>query len=546
MIHLALICIFAPFFALTLLALRHPRGTAALTVGLHLATGLLLLFSALMTGVLYDHSTYLGDFWVALEAINKVGHGQRSNIDYFNPIGPLYDWIFALALQLRAASATTVPLAGSLLGALAVLGGAVMLHRRISALGLAMALFATAAAAVSGREIDAPFTALTLDYLAPYNRWCWALLIPVTLRLSLPGQGRDLTGALVCGIFLAAMAALKATYAGAAVGLMVFAVGLGVERRAEALLSLVTAALALVIAQGLTGQILPYVEDLRTAALLPSAAFRIHDFTYQSAEMLLFAVIGMMVLALTWQGSGLGRAEAWRVAALLCLVAAMGSVVLTQNHYVTEAAVYCLLPLIAVEWTGYLRRTLPSRDPGIVTIALAVIFITLRPSLVDTAVLATNQLKFLQKGEDSRLAGTMMHDLRIHPRHTGEEGSCKSHNCHDYTRMLDGLALLQAAGAGAPEAGAVFTFNFSNPFPVLLGKPSPRAAAIWYHQYRTFSEEVFAPAETLFADVEFVMVSKTEGNAAAMLRIYGAALEAMFTEVSELGDWRLLRRKPAA
>ncbi len=546
MVQLAVLCAFVVFLGLTLFAVTRPRGTLLMTGGVHAATALLLLFSALMTGILYDDNTYIGDLWTAFDAMNKTVEGQRSSVDYFNPIGPVYEWILALALHLRAASATTVLLAGAIAGALAALLGGAMLSRRMSGLGVAMALLATAAAAVSGREIDALFTNLTVDFLAPYNRWGWAFLIPVALRLATPARGRDLIGAMACGFAIAALLCLKATYGVAALGLLACSVGLRVERLANGLLTLAATAAALLLAQALTGQILPYFHNLQTAAHFATSGLRLLDFNRQAGEMMLAALLGVLFLALTWQGSGLSRADAVRAVIMLCLVAGMGSAVLMQNHYVTEAGLYCILPLIAVEWTGFLRRALPRRDPAIAALLVALAFVTLRPAVIDTAVLASSQLEYLLKGPDPRLAGTALHDLRVHPRHTGEEGPCDTGSCNDYARMLSGLALLQKAGAGASDAGRVLTLNFSNPFPILLDKPSPRAAPIWFHKDRSFSETDFTPPEALFGDVGFVMIARNEGNAEVLSRIYHDSLARDFTQVAEDPHWLLLRRKNGA
>lgn len=545
MVHPVLILGFLLLLGGTLLAVTRPRGPVIWAVTIHLGTVLLLLFSAFMTGIFYDAPTYLGDLWTVFDAITKTAGGQSSSIDYFNPIGPVYEWIFAAALELRPASAATVPLAGALAGTLAVLAGAVMLRQRVSRPGMALALFATAAVAVSGRGLDALLPDITLDYLAPYNRWGWALLLPVTLRLATPSRGTDPLGALACGLAIAAMLGLKVTYGLAACGLVFAAMALRVERISDGIITLGTAAIALVVAEGLTGQILANFKDLSAAAGLPSAGLRQHIFARQGGEMMLAALSGLLFLALTWRGAGLSRRDALRASALLWLVAVMGSTVLMQNHYVTEAGIYCILPLIAVEWTRFLRRFQPIRDPAVAAVVVAVTFLTLRPAVIDAALLVTNQTKFMRSSPDPAFANTMLQDLRLHASNLPVDGTCFTSTCRDYTRMVGGLSLLRAAGAGDPEAGAVLALNFSNPFPSLLGKPSPRAAPIWLHADRSFSDQIFPAPEALFADVDFVMIARHEGNAEALARIYGDSLAQIFTPAAEDGAWQLLRRKRA-
>jgi hypothetical protein len=548
MIFIAVYTAFAVFLAVAAVcaAAGPERGRRLLAVAVFAATAAMALLSLFATGVLFDAKTYLGDLWTAFEAINKAEHGLRSSLDYFSPIGPAHDWIYAAAIALRGASASTIPVAGGLAALMAVALGLVMLGRRVSMLGLSLALFAAVTTAVSPREIDAPFFSLTLDYLAPYNRWAWALFIPVALRLAVPTRDRDLAGAVAAGLAIAVLLMLKITYGAAALGLLGLAAVLQVERWREVAVTLVAMLAALTAAELLTGQVTPYVSDLAMAARMESNGLRILELVAQSGEMALACLLGLFFLAMTVRDEDATIAFLARPAVMILAVGGAGGAVLMQNHYKTEAALYCILPLIAVEWTGFLaqvRARVGERRAGTreATMLIALALVVLRPGLIDAGSLIDQQVEFLQKGVDPKLAGTPGRDLRVHPQHTGEQGSpCSGGTCKDYARMISGLAMLREAGAGRDNAGAVLALNFSNPFPFLLDRPSPTASPIWLHHERSFSEATHIPPETLFAGVGYVMIGKSEPNAARLEEIYEPYLGERYAPAAENESWRLL------
>ena len=68
----------------------------------------------------------------------------------------------------------------------------------------------------------------------------------------------------------------------------------------------------------------------------------------------------------------------------------------------------------------------------------------------------------------------------------------------------DGFDLLRREGLAERR---IANLNFSNPFPVGLGAPSPRGVALWWDPDRTFVQGKVT-AEQIVGDAEVVMVPK--------------------------------------
>lgn len=558
MIFLSVYAVAGVFGAVCLAAVAASPGRArsVIAIACHAAALLALLAAAVAPGVVFDSETYFGDLWTAYEAVAKSLHGLRSSLDYFSPIGPVYDWMFAAALRLQAPSAAVVPFAGALAGGGAAVLSILTLRRCASPLGLALATLAAVAVAVSPREIDAVFARSDMSLLAPYNRWAWALFIPVALRAAIPVAGRDPLGAAAMGLAIALMLLLKVTYGAAALGLLVAGAILrpGGWRDAPPALLAMTAALG--AAEILSGQVSPYFGDLATAAAMEANGLRIFKLAPQLGEAGFACIVALIALALTAPrekgGAGLSDLTLLRAAALIVAVAGAGCAILMQNHYVSEAAVYALLPLIAVEWTGFLRdppdaakrgnaRPHPSVATGSLASAallLGVVAATARPALIDVGFVLAQQVQFRRLPPDPALAGTPLADLIVHPRWL-PDGACSSGVCKDRARMVSGRDLLLEAGAGEPGAGTILALNFSNPFPMLLGAPPPSGAPIWLHADRSFSAERHVAPEVLFEGVGYVMVARGEPNAEALTDIYAPFVTDNYRRLAEDPHWTL-------
>lgn len=519
---------------------------AALNFG---AAGVALALAGLSSGIYFNHDGYFGDFWTATEALNKAQAGQLSSVDFFSPIGPVYYYFYAVLAQLDTAlTASSIMHAGALAGLVAVILSVVILYRQISVLGLSLVIVSVATIAVSGRGNGELLHATSMHFLAPYNRWAWAFFVPVAVSLALPYR-RNAVGNVALGVTIAMLLMLKVTYGAAALGLVVARVVLvGQAWRQVPFIAggivCLLAALELV-----TGQVTAHLNDLSLAASLPENGLRVRKLFVQLGEMLLFSFLGIVAYLACVQTPTDGPRRAkdiWefcRPIVLILLVAGAGCAVLMQNHYIVEAAVYPLLILIGLEWTGVLRQL--GSDPVMsqfrsrLLLTTATCVIAFYP-VVDIGMHAGQRIQYKANGPDPELAGTPYADLRFKPSLVADDGTLLNSVADGHAGLLSGLDMLRAAGADQPGAGQTAALSFANPFPMLLGQPSPSGTPIWLHKDRSFSKEVFVEPGVFFDGVDFVMVAS---GASVLTEIYASTLKAQFDEKARSEHWTLLVRR---
>ncbi|MEM9045667.1 MAG: hypothetical protein AAGC81_13330 [Pseudomonadota bacterium] len=513
-------------------------------VGAALALGL----AAISTGVFYNYDGYYGDFWVTMDAMNKVKHGSLSSIDFFSPIGPAFFWVLGATISLTdEISASSVMRAGALVAAFAVIMTAGMLWRRISFLGLTIVLFTVVTVAVSGRGNGEILSHAHIHFLAPYNRWAWALFIPVALRLSLPDRGRDLLGDVLIGVAIALLLLTKVTYGAAGLGLL-FARVVLVQGAWREMIGAVLAIFAtLVVAEIATGQLFPYLDDLSTVASLPQSGFRVRKLMFQLGELFVYMSIGIVVYVVSSDPLRERSQEfepKFRYFVpifFIVIVALAGCAVLLQNHNKFEASIYPLLPLIALEWTGVLRlKNTAAMFEGFrsrILITFTVLFMILLP-IFDLGMYVGQRVNYKIQGPDPAFAGTPYADLRfanyLMNWNTGLQSVATARD-----GVLEGYQILLEAGAAQEDAGRVVALSFSNPFPLMLGQPSPLGTPIWYDHNRSFTDEVFVDPDVLFEGADYVVRGKFD---AELWRVYGSIVEAQFEQKFKGKFWTLYVR----
>jgi hypothetical protein len=511
---------------------RYYQRNLAIVISAFAGIGLVLVF--LTPGVYFNYDGYFGDFWTATEAINKTSQGLLSSVDYFSPIGPVYTYVYSLwSLVDSDPSAATVLQAGALWALFVALLAILMLWRHMSGLGLAIVVFSVIGVAVSGRGNGELLQEMPMHYVAPYNRWAWALFMPVALRLALPIR-RDFFGDLILGTSIGLLLMLKVTYGAAALGLVLARVVLlpGAWRGVPLLAFGVAAILATI--ELMTGQVSAHLRDLATTAQLPQSGLRLRKLFSQLGELLIYALAAVIVYFATLQ-----RTNWWsdlRPLLLILLVAGAGCAVLMQNHYAVEAAVYPLLILLALEWNGTLRMTTTAvelRERVLVGGAVAVMLFY---PAVDIGMHFGQRVQLALNGPDPAFTGTPYADLRFEPYLTSVEDSLLNTVPDGRAGLIEGLNMLRQAGADVPGAGTVATLAFANPFPMLLGQPSPAGTPIWLHEGRSFSEDTFVPPEILFDGVDYVMSPVTP---ATLEKIYWETLTSYFSIASEGNYWIL-------
>ena len=536
----------AIFFG-AVIASREATSTSTLRLNwiLHGLSVLLILISLATPGIWYDATTYLGDLWTAFDAVQKTQQGLLSSIDYFSPIGPAQGWFYGASLWVYPASARTIVFANILVAALALLLTLVLLRNRSSPVTIALVGIIAVTTALTPRDIDLP--GLQSSFLAPYNRWGWALLMPVAMRAAVPITKSDVPGAVILGAAISLLLLLKVTYGVAALGILIVAVGLQVRQWKEGAIAFSSCAAILITVELLTaGQVRAYMNDLSAAALMSANGLRPAKLLYL---LMSFALAGigsliMMLAALRRKGElpiTALRNGPWRGAIIAAATGAAGLVVLMQNHYNNEATALLLMPLIVAEWSGLLAR--PDEpgalwDRGGEWIALLLLVVLARPA-VDAGMVLAQPLQLLRNAPLKAFAGTEFHDLVIEDTHLpAANGTCNDSTCRDYRRMLSGQKLIQRH-CGLRQGQSILTANFSNPFSALIHSASPRRGAIWFHADRSFSTDVHVPYAQLFEGVACLMEARSEPNGTLFMQIYGSNLSRNFRPVAQDEDWTL-------
>lgn len=537
----ALVGLFALLGALSV-TLSPVRYTTGLSVLILSFTGLGLLLTATAPGMYYNHDGYFGDLWTATETINKTAQGLLSSVDYFNPIGPAYSWVYGLILSFDAAPSVATILHASALAAVIIMAlSLLILRQHMSLLGLSIIVLSVVGVAVSGRGNGEILHKMPMHYLAPYNRWGWALFIPVAVRLALPqrhDKDWDLLGDVALGIAIALLLMLKVTYGAAALGLV--AARILIVSRAWRQVGPILGGCAAVLlsAELIAGQTSAYLADLATAAALPESGLRFGKLFGQLGEAALFSFVALVVYL-----GALSREASWsdlRPIVLILLVAGAGCAVLMQNHYSVEAAVYPLLPLIALEWT---RRLHSSKESSSLQerslIAGAVAMIVFFP-VVDVSMHLGQRIQFASNAPDLAFSETAYADLRFEPYLVALETSRLNTVSDGHAGLVEGLEMLRANGADLPGSGTVAALNFANPFPMLLGQPSPPGTPIWLHEGRSYSRDRYVAGDVFFEDVNFVM----QANGDSVLgEIYGEVLTRDFALEAQGNYWTLFVRR---
>lgn len=510
----------------------------SLLIALAAAFGLVLVF--LSQGVYFNADGYFGDFWTATEAINKTRDGHLSSVDYFSPIGPVYSYVYALWLLIDPnPTAVTVLHASALAALIIALLGFVMLRRQISPVGLSIVIFSIVGIAVSGRGNGEILLGMPMHYVAPYNRWAWACFIPVVVRLAIPRGKTDPWGDLVLGVAIGLLLMLKVTYGAATLGLVLARPFLVPGSWREWPLNAVGLIAVIAAIEVTTGQVRGNLQDLHLTSQLPQSGLRLPKLFVQLGEASIYSLAAFIIYFATLPRTA-GRQDL-RPIFLILLVAGAGCAVLMQNHYSVEAAVYPLLLLIAFEWNRHLHfRPVASALRERVLTAGAIAAILFYPA-IDIGMHIGQRAQFVFNGPDPAFDGTPYASLRFEPYLIDSEGSLLNTVPDGRLGVLEGFNMLQEVGADQPNAGRIVALAFANPFPMMLGQPSPVGAPIWLHEGRSFSEDVFVPAQILFAGVDYVM---TPIEPSLLESIYADTLKADFT-ISQKGDFWTLRVRKA-
>lgn len=434
------------------------------------------------------------------------------------------------------------------------------------------------AAAVSPVESQSTYTELTTSFLAPYNRWGWALLAPVALRLAAPAGHLDPVGGIALGIAISGLLLLKISYGAAALGLLAVSTILRSGGWRDAVLAGPTIVGALLLAELLTGQVSANLKDIIAISALEHSGIRFGRIPRLSGEAGIYATFGLLLLLLgiTRAAPDIPLRAGWalcRVAALLLAVSGIGAAILMQNHDYYGASVYPMLLLAAAEWGGLMRaRALwehtplsahgatSERDPAslhaedrmVPVLVVLLVVVVMRGPLIEIGTAAAQHIWLRTKPPTTEAAiptaefdGTPLEMLYLtQVEYPGPGVACRSFTCYTLDVTLDGLEMLRNLDAGGLTNGTVILMSSSNPYPTILDIPPPAHVPVWLDFGRSIGTETLPPPERFFADAKFVILMR-QNPLAQWPKSYADLLAREFETANSSARWTVLKRTSA-
>lgn len=340
------------------------RPRTLLLIALLALTFAVLVAGLLIPGVLVTVEME-NDVFHLMDAIARRDAGQLAHLDFITPMGDLsievmafWHRIFAMPYGMSMLMANVTVMAASLplliwVGASRVGFGA----------GLALGVYCLVLAAALSWRVSST----SVTFAMSYNRWAWALTIPmIVLFVARPrrlGSRTDLLDGLLIGLTAAALAWLKASYAVAL--LPVFVLWAVLTRRMRAALL----ALAVGVA-AFAGFAVALAGDVPTAIALTDAYFRDLMFVATSSVRPAPGAAPLQLIAAPGQALG----------SVLCLV---GAVILLAAKQRADAVVWIAAfgAVTVISWQNFGNDMLGQMAFGAAFPALAALVVRTAPDL---------------------------------------------------------------------------------------------------------------------------------------------------------------------
>jgi hypothetical protein len=540
----------------------------------------LLMFGAYLA-FLWTPTTVLSlmanDSMIFFDAIYRIGLGERPSVDFPTALGPVMLYLPAFGAWLTHGDAGAVEAASAIFAlvvgvATAQAGAARFPSAVVAVLVLVVFLVSVPAALLGGYEgnsITAVGTGgevvaggMTLAMF--YNRWGWALLIPIFCYLAprRDNAAPTIAETLSLSLLLAILFYLKLNY---------FAVGLAAcglfawlnPGRWRTLAVGAAATLALVLLAGLTTGLLPaYLRDVAFAAKVSGGRGSFLEIIRINLRDLLLAGAPLAVLAFA-------RRLSWRDVLMVAFMIVGCLFVINQNgQYVV------MPPLVVIGAYGVARLAGTGKAERAARLGAYAVFLLLCSSLLLDRGLAMIDQAYAAHREHLRgpepwsatpgLRGVYVMERESYLgelRAADTEGkrilAFMRANQMGRLQPLRQQEYMETLVAGADElrrvmkpGESVVTLDMSNPFNFMLGARPARGSWLTMDAGRTLTEELHPAPEDIFADADHVMIAKlslTYTSSMLAMKVYAPWLAQHYAERVETPYWvRFSHRKPGA
>ncbi len=495
------------------------------------------------------------DLLFNLEGAWRLRSGQVAHVDFHDPLGILAFWPTVLGFRIAGPGVFAFISGIIIVAAIVFAAATVAAARRLPPVpAILFVLFACQLVLVptnTGSLID-HFT-----FAMSYNANGWAALSILSLILFLPPRhlppGREGDAAwpdlLVAGLLVLALYYLKITYFLVAMGEM--AIALLVCDHLRAAWRAWAGLLLLLLANALAPYNWSYLADIlasiKAGAVRGSPGTLVVLVTANATELALGAALFLVALAL-WR---LGEAP-FRLPAAIGVLTGAAAAVLSQNAQLRGlplcvVAYFLLYEQVRRNATWAARRGMAWALLALLAIPAAnIASAALSMASYRQATVHRDNVFMVTSGSLRGLAVPVMQDGAVadfdsdyswvgHIRQLG--GDIRLSQYEYIQTLLEAAALFD----GHPDrTGRILLFDQVNPLAFVLGRPPARGVTLWMD-----TEFPWQPAETMFADVDFVLVPKrstyAELTEEAVVR-YGPYLHAHFPVRLESPHWTLLSR----
>ena len=534
-----------------------------------IATGCLLALAIVL--FVLPKATYTAqaphDIFTFFDGMHRLHIGQSPYVDFHTPFGWLVYGLPYLGYLALGQFGGAIEFGSVVMLAILLPLAAVALRGRTpTSAGLLMLLALFVVVVVPWPFGDSGFAVSQVMF---YNRWGPALLASLFL-FGLPaaksdgkGQGafRRMLDSAAIAALLSLLFFVKVTYF--AVGLvfvLLFGVTMGRFRRTGSW-GVAVFLLAVLGVQAAGGWVDDYLGDLlHTLKMAAEPGSEAHDERPGILDVFITALNGLVLAGMACGVATLHQRPRLHDMLLIAYVAAT-SVVLASQDSNNPSFLFALAVLFV--WMA----TVCPRRSGHRRLIMAAMCLFLLPSFLRQLLAAVLFLMASQGACPScasglpRMEGAWFGGLgganafeegvlhmssppevllwsRRNPLHSHMDLS----NAEYLHTLRSGLALLKEAGTGND---VVSTPDYANPFPMLLGAPSPKGVLSILHVGRHINRRTAADRSLVFGDAKWLMVPKfptKQETTNLILNAQADNLKTAWQQVAENEHWRLLRR----
>ncbi len=488
---------------------------------------------------------YLSDLVVILDGAYRVAAGQVPNQDFHTPLGPFAYYLTAAGYALSGTLGGTMPTAMALITLLVALPMAHVLSSRLHPfIAIPYGLFLLLILAV---PVNLGEGVTSLSFAKFYNRIGWAalgVLLVMYLRAVRIDRRQMVLDTACAAALTLLMLYTKISYGVVALAFLLLMLS-DRQQRLWSAGALGITILAALIVELVWQSSLAYLADLRLAFDVGGG---VRGTWGQIVDHILVNLTDYVLLCL-FAGIALYRTRSVRDLLFYVFCAVAGFLIVNQNFQAWGIIMLHGAAAVAAETilrsedhrSGAVDHGSWSTAAGARLLFLAVVLPT---SVYCLAALG------LHTAAASVRAGIAvplpnLQQVRVANLWTWNDYDTATAYQDVLRDGFDALSKLE------PKPSRIFVLDTGNAFSMALNAPPARGDTPWLQWDRTLGSAGHIPAETLLADVQFVMEPKPSTNPDAakgplpqLQAAYEAYIAAHFDTAGETQHWKLHRRRP--